>query len=55
MNQQQKNNLISKLKSAKETEVLFTSDYDNQSVTRCLTELKKMLTKNPEATIIILR
>ena len=55
MNQQQKNLLLNKLKASKDAEVLFTSDYDKNSVKLCLTELNKILSKSPAATIIIIK
>jgi hypothetical protein len=55
MNQQQKTSILNKVKEAKDVTVLFTSDYDKTSVTKCVKELTKLLKKNPEATIIIAR
>ena len=55
MNQQQKTSILNKVKEAKDLTVFFTSDYDKTSVTKCLNELSKMLKKNPDTTIIIVR
>jgi xanthine dehydrogenase iron-sulfur cluster and FAD-binding subunit A len=52
-NTQTKNNLIAKLKSAKEVETFITNSANPTSVKQCLQDLTTLLKKNPDAVIIV--
>lgn len=55
MNNEQKKLIQTKLKDSKDATAFFTSSFDKDTVKKTLTELKTMLDKNPDATIVLIR
>lgn len=55
MTNDQKKLILTKLKDSKDSHAFFTSSFDKDSVKKTLAELKTMLDKNPDATIVLMR
>lgn len=55
MNQDEKKTVIKKLQESSEAHLMLSSSFDRQSVTKCQSQIKMLLQKNPDATIVLIR